>query len=115
MLFIYLEYLRRVYCSHSAVLCSPKCGLRIATRRSDLIRVVRLRLAHWNIWILGRLDWIRDGGWKGLHWSPERVWSHVESPARMTFRKRCRGRRQEKRANCTGLTDEADFVNAECG
>jgi hypothetical protein len=42
----------------------------IVQPESDLIRIVWLRLAHWDIWILRRIDWILDGGWRGLHGSP---------------------------------------------
>ena len=37
---------------------------------SDLIGVVRLRLAHGYIRILGRVDWILNGRGRGLHGSP---------------------------------------------
>ena len=53
---------------------------------SDLIRVVRVRFAHGHIRIFRGIDWILDGGWRGLHGSPERVWKHVESPGMAEMR-----------------------------
>ena len=67
-------------------------------RNSDLIRIVGLRLAHGNIGVLRRIDWILDGSWGGLHGSPKRMWKHVEPPAL-----RCgnlpAGRAKKKRAD----------------
>jgi hypothetical protein len=83
---------------------------------SDLIRVVWLRLAHWNIWILGRIDRILDGSWRGLHWSPERVWKHVESPGKAEMRKMFpwSGRKKAGQIGPPLGCDDSQLLNEGC-